>query len=93
MIGSVAAGAYNPDRRGNIEVVTYDLSSGRKRLTVLHPKLGGEQNNPYDDHNAPAFLVRPDGRVLATYARHAMENHFYYRISEPGDDAAWQAER
>lgn len=93
VIGSVAAGVYNPDRRGNIEVVTYDLSSGRKRLTVLHPKLGGEQNNPYDDHNAPAFLVRPDGRMLATYARHGMENHFYYRISEPGDAAAWQAER
>jgi hypothetical protein len=94
VIGSVAAGARDPARRGNIEVVAYDLSSGRKRLTVLHPRLSGEQNSAYDDHNAPAFLVRPDGRILAVYARHAAENHLYYRISaEPENAAHWQPER
>jgi BNR repeat-containing family member len=75
-------------------VVTYELSSGRKRLTVLHANLSGEQNSRYDDHNAPAFLVRPDGCILAVYARHGAENHFYYRISaEAGNPAAWQTER
>jgi hypothetical protein len=94
VIGSVAAGVRDPARRGNIEVVTYDLSRARKRLTVLHPRLSGEQNSSYDDHNAPAFLVRPDGRMLAVYARHAAEDHFYYRISaEPGNAAEWRAER
>jgi hypothetical protein len=94
VIGSVAAGARDPDRRGNIEVATYDLSSGRKHLTVLHPKLAGEGNSQYDDHDAPAFLARPDGRILAVYARHAAENHFYYRISaDPGNPTAWQPER
>ena len=35
-----------------------------------------------DDHDAPAFLVRPDGRLLTLYGKHDSENHFYYRISQ-----------
>jgi hypothetical protein len=94
VIGSVAAGVHDPTRRGNIEVVTYDLLSGRKRLTVLHPRLSDRQNSQYDDHNAPAFLARPDGRILAVYSKHGPENRLYYRISaEPGNPANWQAER
>jgi len=94
VIGSVAAGAHDSTRRGNIEVVTYDLSKGRKRLTVLHFHLSGGQNGEYDDHNAPAFLVRPDGRILAVYSKHGLENHFYYRISaQPGNPDEWEAER
>ena len=94
VIGSVAAGAHDPARRGNIEVVAYDLASGRKCLSVLHPRLSGGQESQYDDHNAPAFLVRPDGRILAVYSKHGLENRFYYRISaEPGNPATWQAER
>ena len=99
VIGSVAAGAHDPGRRGNIEVVTYDLAgdlSGRQTLlTILHPNLPGEEkSSQYDDHDAPALFVRPDGRILAVYARHAAENHFYYRVSaEPGKPVAWQPER
>jgi len=94
VLGSVAAGVHDSARRGNVEVVSYDLSSGRKRLTVLHHNLSDGQNSPYDDHNAPAFLVRPDGRILAVYSKHGLENHFYYRISvQPGDPTAWEAER
>jgi hypothetical protein len=94
LIGSVAAGVRDLARCGNIEVVTYELSTGHKRLDVLHPNLSGGPDSRYDDHNSPAFLVRPDGRVLAVYAKHGSENHFYYRISaEPGNPAAWQPER
>jgi putative BNR repeat neuraminidase len=90
LIGSVAAGVRDPARRGNIEVVTYDLSSGRKRLSVLHPRLSDGPESQYDDHNAPAFLVRPDGRILAVYSKHGPENQFYYRISaEPRNPATW----
>jgi hypothetical protein len=94
MIGSVAAGVHDSARRGNIEVVTYDLSSRRKRLRVLHSRLSDGQNSQYDDHNAPAFLVRPDGRILAVYSKHGSENHFYYRISgQPGNPSEWESER
>jgi hypothetical protein len=93
LIGSVAAGVHESARCGNIDVVTYELSTGRKRLDVLHPNLSAGPGNRYDDHNAPAFLVRPDGRILTVYSKHHAENRFYYRISvDPENPAAWQPE-
>jgi len=41
-----------------------------------------------DDHDAPAFLVRPDGLYLAMYSKHAAEREMYYRISEPPNTLA-----
>ena len=94
LIGSVAAGVHESARCGNIELVTYDLSTGSKRLEVLHPNLSDGPDNRYDDHNSPVFLARPDGRILTVYAEHDLENHFYYRISaQPGDPTAWRPER
>ena len=94
VIGSVASGFRDPSRQGNIEVTTYDLSSGSKQRTVLHARLSGGEGSRYDDHNAPALLVRQDGRILAVYAQHGQEDHFDYRISlQPGPPAEWQAER
>ncbi|MEK7409504.1 MAG: BNR-4 repeat-containing protein [Acidobacteriota bacterium] len=81
IVGSVASG-------GDIEVVTYDLATGKKTLSELHERL------QYDDHNSPALVVRPDGRILAVYAKHGPENRFYYRVStRPHDSTEWQPER
>lgn len=94
VIGSVAAGVHDPSRSGNIEVVTYELATGHRHLTVLHPNLSHGPDNRYDDHNSPVFLVRPDGRILTVYSEHGWENHFYHRVSaNPGDATEWQAER
>ena len=83
-VGSNQANASDP-RWGNIEVSVYDLETGKAETTILHPHL--EQ----DDHDAPAFLVRPDGRYLAMYSKHAVERRMYYRISEPHNPLAWSA--
>ena len=88
IIGSVAGGTRDAGRKGNIEVLTCDLATGKKYVAVLH------RNLQFDDHAAPAFLVRPDGRILAVYAKHGPENHFYYRISrDPNDSTRWQPEK
>ncbi len=92
IIGSVAAGAHDLDRTGDVDAVTYNLATGERTLTELHHYLAHGRNE-YDDHNAPAFLVRPDGRVLAVYAKHGPENLFYYRISESPKAVRWQPER
>ena len=96
-VGSNQANLSDP-RSGNVEISVYDIERGTTSTVVLHPHL--EQ----DDHDAPAFFVRPDGRYLAVYSKHAKERRMYYRISEPhnplvwgpasvaatpGDDAAW----
>lgn len=88
IVGSVRSlGDFNategqPDW-GNIEIAVYDLASGRTERTVLHRHF--EQ----DDHDAPAFLALPDGRILAVYTKHAVERKVYYRFSQPGDPLAW----
>jgi len=88
IVGSVASGSRDPDRQGDIEVVSFDLSTGSRTRVRLHPRLASE-DDAYDDHNAPAFLTRPDGRILAVYAKHGSENRFYYRVSEPNDATEW----
>ncbi len=93
VFGSVAAGRQDPSRRGAVEVTGVDLATRavtrvRMSETPVPPKDG------YDDHNAPAFLVRDDGRLLAVYAGHGTENRFRYRVSRrPGDPGAWGEER
>jgi putative BNR repeat neuraminidase len=81
-VGSNQANSSDP-RWGNVEISVYDLETGRIANVVLHPHL--EQ----DDHDAPAFLVRRDGRYLAVYSMHARERRMYYRISEPHDPLKW----
>ncbi|MDZ7261252.1 MAG: T9SS type A sorting domain-containing protein [candidate division KSB1 bacterium] len=83
IIGSDASGAGvgGSSRNGNIEAVIYDLQTGLLQKFVLM-KAG------CDDHNAPAFLVRPDGKYLAMYAQH-YDTASRYRIY---DGSQWSAE-
>ena len=76
IVGTVAAGIHDPTRKGNIEVVTYDLSNASRHRTVLHNRL------QCDDHNSPSLLALGRGRVLAMYSKHGNDNRIYYRRSE-----------
>lgn len=87
VVGAVASGHEEVGRKGNIEAISYDLESGETQVAVLHPNLS------LDDHNSPAFVARPDGRLLALYAKHGPENRFYYRISEGPGASSWGQER
>src|SRR5438105_12055475 len=75
-IGKFQSGASDP-RWGNVEIAVYDIAAKKTATIVLHPHL--EQ----DDHDAPAFLVRPDGGYMAMYSKHAAARTMYYRISQP----------
>ncbi|MCZ2079852.1 MAG: BNR-4 repeat-containing protein [Bryobacteraceae bacterium] len=90
--GSIAAGVRDAARRGDVEAVTYEFATGRQTRSELHDRLLTSRKE-YDDHNAPAFFIRPDRRVLAVYSMHGPENRFYYRVSEPGDATRWSSER
>ncbi len=89
--GSVATkrGTGGDRRAGNIEVAAYDLKTNAPHgVAVLNERLES------DDHNVPAFLVRPDGRLLAVYARHGTDHLVRFRIStRPGDPLEWEPER
>jgi hypothetical protein len=80
IIGSVASGG---SRNGDIEVVISDLAGASpKKFTLgrLDP----------DDHNAPAFVVRPDGKYAAMWAGHRQDCNSYYSVF---DGSAWAAQK
>ena len=77
VIGSVASGG---PRNSDQEVVIYDIASGNKQRYTLATDL-----NP-DDHNAPAFFLRPDGGYAALWATHRDNCYSYYSV---WNGAAW----
>ena len=77
VIGSVASGG---SRDSDQEVVVYDIASGNKQKSTLESDL-----NP-DDHNAPAFFIRPDGGYAALWATHRDTCLSYYSTY---DGSAW----
>ena len=71
IVGSVADGIHDRTRAGNVEVVSYDLSTSRiTRFVLHHPANGVDRKRWLNDHSAPAFTVRPDGRIVAMYSLH-----------------------
>lgn len=90
IIGSIAdaSGSGGAARDGDVEVASYDLAAQSLNRFTLHDALNS------DDHAAPAFLVRPDGRILSMYAKHGGDVYARYRITaSPGDTSAWQPEQ
>ncbi|MCA8973769.1 MAG: BNR-4 repeat-containing protein, partial [Planctomycetes bacterium] len=86
LVGSVgdSSGLGGTARSGDIDLNWLDLTEGRFGSFELHNQLEG------DDHDSPAFLVRPDGHYLTLYCRHGGDNLTRYRIStQPGDPTAW----
>jgi hypothetical protein len=87
IVGNVASGWADANKRGDIEAIAYDVKTRQSTVTELHDRL------ELDDHDSPAFVRRPDGRLLTLYAKHGTENHFYYRVSSPGSLSTWDNER
>jgi hypothetical protein len=88
LVGSVRSSdrGYKWDENGElgaVEVSVMDLDSGATRVVVLDEPF--EQ----DDHDGPSLHVRPDGRVLAIYSRHAVERKAFSRISTSDDLLQW----
>lgn len=66
IIGSVASGG---SRNGNIEAVIYDLASKKSTLYTVSTSISAN----IDDHNAPALVIRPDGKYAAMYSTHRVD--------------------
>jgi hypothetical protein len=66
IIGSVASGG---SRNGNIEAVIYDLAAKKSTLYTVSTSIAAN----IDDHNAPALIIRPDGKYVAMYSTHRVD--------------------
>ncbi len=75
------AGTGGPPRAGSVDAILFDFQTGiglKDTLTNGFLSYGGG-----DDHNAPAFLVRPDGKYLAMYAGHNNDYYTFYNVYDP----------
>ncbi len=72
---------------GSIAVGAWDHATGRIATQVLHPAL------ERDDHDNPALLFLPDGRLAAFYSRHAKGDMLLRVTTRPGDITEWTPER
>lgn len=72
---------------GEVNSVIFDFNTGTSERFILKSHLVSYSGG--DDHNAPAFLVRPDHKYLALYAGHNNDNITFYRIYNSG---IWEAE-
>lgn len=85
--GKLVVGAISIRPKASVKAAVFDLAAGKSLGTVVL----NEDFQP-DDHDAPVFHLRPDGTLLAMYAKHGTEDKHYYRISEPGDFLHWRPE-
>lgn len=90
IVSSVAnsSGTGGLARHGDVEVASYDLSTGELLQFTLNNGLQA------DDHNSAALWRRSDGRYVALYAKHGSDQLTRFRIStNPGDITSWSAEQ
>jgi hypothetical protein len=77
VIGSVTSS-------GGIEATIYDIAAKKVEGKTQIGKL------TVDDHNAPGFLIMPDGRYLAMFADHYDKYNSHYCIY---DGSKWSTEK
>ncbi len=63
-------------RDGAVEAPMFDLRSGTSQRTTL---MASGTLGP-DDHNGPAFMLRPDGKYLAQWTGHNANFLSYFRV-------------
>jgi hypothetical protein len=87
IVGADASGSGlgGSPRDGAVEATFFELQSGTSQRTTLMASgtLG------CDDHNGPAFLLRPDGKYLGQWTGHNANYLSYFRIFSGG---AWGAQ-
>lgn len=66
---------------GTVDVTSYDTATSALTVAPIRLNFGN------DDHNVAALLHRDDGRYMAFYAKHHVENKMFVRVSNQADDA------
>jgi hypothetical protein len=83
--GRTFAGWVKTD--GSVEIGAWDNATGRITTHVLHPQF------QRDDHDNPALLFLPDGRLATFYSLHASGDMRLRVTTRPGDITEWKPEK
>ena len=65
---------------GDVIVAKFTSSTSTLSTFTLHAAL------EVDDHDYPAILIRPDGKIQCFYCKHGADNNRFYRISSNIED-------
>ena len=73
---------------GSIQAGEVEHATGRVSTVTLHPQY------QRDDHDNPAFVFLPDGRLMAFYTKHSGKNQAIHSrtTTKPGVFADWDPE-
>jgi hypothetical protein len=77
-----SSGVGGSPRNGAVDAVIFDLPSRTSEVSTLF--IGAPLGS--DDHNAPAFMVRPDGKYLSQWTGHNNNFLSYFSIY---DGSTW----
>ena len=83
--GKVVAGWVTAD--GSIQVGKFGADGQPERTVTIYEKL------ERDDHDNPAFLFLPDGRLAAFFTMHGKDDMLLRITEKPGDIEGWSALR
>jgi hypothetical protein len=81
----ISAGWMTAD--GSVQVGRLDVSTGATEIATLAAEF------ERDDHDHPALLALPDGRIAAFYANHGKGDLHLRTTLRPGEIAAWSPDR
>lgn len=75
------------DSNGNVSIGFYDHTIKEISTVVL------KENFEIDDHDNPALLFDPDGRLMVFFTRHGGHNPtFMFTMNDPEDISSWDSQ-
>lgn len=88
--GVVTFGSPKSETRGDIDLY-WAMISKNKRNPIKHKgRIELDDRLQMDDHASPAFMIRPDGKYLATWSMHGNDKYIRTSISnKSGDPISW----
>jgi hypothetical protein len=94
LTGVVTYGPTGSDKRGDVDLYWLQLNSVTGGGPLVRGRFELDDQLQMDDHAAPAFMIRPDGRYLVTWSKHGLDLLVRSRVStNPGDPTSWMPTR
>lgn len=91
LIGSVTESNGAGGRDADVEIASFTFSNGSRNRFTLNSALGPLQGG--NDHNSPVLTKLNDGRYVAAYATHGLDDLSRFRTStNPEDITSWSPE-
>ncbi|MEO5714828.1 MAG: DUF4861 family protein, partial [Luteolibacter sp.] len=88
VFSTISGDTFGGHDAGDLSVTTWNPETGTTAEFELHSKFQS------DDHDVAALMERPDGKILAVYGKHSIDDLQRWRITtKAGDISKWSKEK